>query len=610
MAGHRNPAGAAGRARAGCAGPIGRHRAIVAVPRDGKEIRMMTVATAPASNLRQGGRLLVDQLLIHGVDLAFCVPGESFLAALDAMHDAADRLRLVTCRHEATASHMAEAYGKLTGRPGILFVTRGPGAAHAMVGVHTAFQDSTPMILFVGQIERATREREAFQEIDIKAMFGHTAKWAAEIDDAARIPELVSRAFHLAVSGRPGPVVLGLPEDMLLDRTDAPDAARYQVVRPAPAPAQIARMRAMLAGARRPIVILGGGGWSQQAVDDIRAFVEASNLPVAASFRCNDLLDNDHPCYIGDCGSGGPPALARRIREECDLLLVVGARLGEFSTHGYTTVVPPRPRQRLIHVHADAGELGRVYQGDLLIATGMDAFAAAARALAPIDRRPWDAWTRAARADYEANQTPGPCPGSFDYGQAMLQFSRAAPADAVITVDSGNFSGWLQRFYRVRRFRGMLAPTNGTMGYAIPAALAAKLAEPQRPAIAWVGDGGFMMSGHELATAALYGAAIVVVCVNNAGYGTIRMHQARTFPGRYPATALRNPDFAAYARLFGGYGEVVERTGQFLPAFDRALKAGVPAVLELRLDPEAVSTRVTLSELAEATRAGRPILAR
>lgn len=570
----------------------------------------MTAASAPASNLRQGGRILVDQLLIHGADLAFCVPGESFLAALDAMHDCADRLRLVTCRHEATASQMAEAHGKLTGRPGILFVTRGPGAAHAMVGIHTAFQDSTPMILFVGQIDRVTREREAFQEIDIKAMFGHTAKWAAEIDDVRRIPELVSRAFHLAVSGRPGPVVLGLPEDMLLERSDAADVARYQVVRPSPAAAQMQELRKALAGAKRPIAILGGGGWTQQAVDDIRAFVEASNLPVAASFRATDLLDNDHPCYIGDCGSGGPPSVARRIREECDLLLVVGARLGEFSTHSYTTVMPPKPRQRLIHVHADADELGRVYQGELLIASGMAEFAAAARALAPIERRAWDGWTRAARADYEANQEPGPCPGALDYGQAMKQFTRMLPAEAIVTVDSGNFSGWLQRFHRVRRFRGFVAPTNGTMGYAIPAALAAKLAEPKRPVVAWVGDGGFLMSGHELATAAMYRLPIVVCCVNNAGYGTIRMHQARAYPGRYPATALVNPDFAAYARLFGGHGEVVERTEQFLPALDRALKSGLPAVLELRVDPQAISTRVTLDELADATREGRPILAR
>ncbi|MGQ0675336.1 MAG: thiamine pyrophosphate-dependent enzyme, partial [Rhodospirillales bacterium] len=562
-------------------------------------------------NRRSGGRILEDQLLIHGADMAFCVPGESFLDALDAMHDARDRLKLVACRHEATASHMAEAHGKLTGRPGLCFETRGPGAAHAMIGVHTAFQDSTPLILFVGQIERATREREAFQEIDIKAMFGHTAKWAADIDDAARIPELVSRAFHVACSGRPGPVVLGLPEDMLTEHSEAGDVERYKVVRPAPAPAEMARLRGILAQAKRPVVMLGGGGWTEQAVEDIRAFVEANNLPVAASFRCVDLLDNDHPCYIGETSVGGaPPELPKRIREYCDVLLAVGARLGEFSTHGYMLVAPPRPRQRLIHVHADPDELGRVYQGELLIAAGMAAFAAAARGLAPVERPPWADWTRQARAEYERNQTPGPCPGTFDLGQAIKQFTAALPGDAIVTIDSGNFGGWVQRFHRVRRFRGFIGPANGTMGYAIPAALAAKLAEPKRPVVAWVGDGGFLMSAHELATAMQYGAAIVVLVVTNDAYGTIRMHQARAYPGRYPATELSNPDFAAFARAFGAHGETVERTAEFLPALEHALKSGKPAVVAMKLDPEAISSRVTLAQLAEATRTGTPILAR
>ncbi len=563
------------------------------------------------ANRRSGGRVLVDQLRVHGADMAFCVPGESFLDALDAMHDAGGWLKLVTCRHEATASHMAEAHGKLTGRPGICFVTRGPGAAHAMIGVHTAFQDSTPMILFVGQIERATRDREAFQEIDIKAMFGHTAKWAADIDDASRIPELISRAFHVATSGRPGPVVLGLPEDMLVDRTEAADAERYKVVRPAAVPAEMAGLREILSSAKRPIVMLGGGGWSDRAVAGMRRFVEANNLPVVASFRCVDLLDNAHPNYAGETTVGGaPPELPKRIREECDVLLVVGARLGEFSTHGYTLVVPPKPRQRLIHVFADPDELGRVYQGELMIASGMEEFAVAAAALPAIERRPWDDWTRAARGDYERNQTPGPCPGAFDLGQAIKQFTAALPADAVVTIDSGNFGGWVQRFHRVRRFRGFIGPANGTMGYGIPAALAAKLAEPKRPVVAWVGDGGFMMSAHELATAVQYRANIVVLVVSNGIYGTIRMHQARAYPGRYPGTELSNPDFAAFARSFGAHGETVERTADFMPALERALNAGKPAVVELKLDPEAISSRVTLKQLAEATRTGTPILAR
>ena len=573
----------------------------------------MTAAQAASStpNRRSGGRVLVDQLRIHGADMAFCVPGESFLDALDAMHDAGGWLKLVTCRHEATASHMAEAHGKLTGRPGICFVTRGPGAAHAMIGIHTAFQDSTPMILFVGQIERATRDREAFQEIDIKAMFGHTAKWASDIDDPARIPELISRAFHVACSGRPGPVVLGLPEDMLTERTEAGDAARYRIVRPAPAPAQMAHLREILASAKRPIAMLGGGGWTQTAVDGIRGFIEANNLPAMASFRCVDLLDNDHPNYIGEISAGGaPPELPKRIREGCDVLLVVGARLGEFSTHGYTLVAPPKPRQRLIHVYADPDELGRVYQGELLIASGMEEFASAAAALPAVERRPWDDWTREARRDYERNQTPGPCPGAFDLGQAIKQFTAALSEDAVVTIDSGNFGGWVQRFHRARRFRGFIGPANGTMGYGIPAALAVKLAEPTRPVVAWVGDGGFLMSGHELATAVQYGANIVVLVVSNGIYGTIRMHQARAYPGRYPGTELSNPDFAAFARSFGAHGETVERTAQFLPALERALTAGKPAVVELKQDPEAISSRVTLAQLAEATRTGTPILAR
>ena len=573
---------------------------------------MTTAQTLSAgANRRSGGRVLVDQLLVHGADMAFCVPGESFLDALDAMHDVAARLKLVTCRHEATASHMAEAHGKLTGRPGVCFVTRGPGAAHAMIGVHTAFQDSTPMILFVGQIERATRDREAFQEIDIKAMFGHTAKWAADIDDASRIPELISRAFYVACSGRPGPVVLGLPEDVLTDRTEAGDASRYKIVRPAPGPAEMARLHEILAGAKRPIVMLGGGGWSEKAVQNIRGFVEANNLPVVASFRCVDLLDNNHPNYIGETSAGGAcPELPKRIREDCDVLLVIGARLGEFSTHSYTLVVPPKPRQRLIHIYADPDELGRVYQGELTIASGMEEFASAAAAMPTIERRSWDDWTHAARGEYERNQTPGPCPGIFDLGQAIKQFTAALSIDAVVTIDSGNFGGWVQRFHRVRRFRGFIGPANGTMGYAIPAALAVKLAEPKRPVIAWVGDGGFLMSGHELATAVQYGANIVVLVVSNGIYGTIRMHQARAYPGRYPGTELSNPDFAAFARSFGAHGETVERTEQFLPALERALKAGKPAVLELKLDPEAISSRVTLKQLAEATRSGTPILAR
>src|SRR6185437_5026475 len=384
------------------------------------------MTTSSASNQRTGGQILVDQLKIHGVDLAFCVPGESYLGVLDALWDAREAIRLVTTRNEIGACNMAEAYGKITGRPGICLVTRGPGASHAMVGIHTAFQDSTPLILFVGQVAREARERESFQEIDVKLMFGHTAKSAAEIEDPRRIPEMVSHAFHVAVSGRPGPVVLALPEDMVLERCEAEDAARYQVVRPSPSAAQLARLRELLAHARRPLMMVGGGGWSKQAADDIVAFAEANDLPTCASFRCQDIFDNRHPNYVGDCGTGIAPSLAERVKG-CDLLLVVGARLGEITTQGYTIVEPPRPKQPLIHVHADPDELGRVYQGELLIASGMAELAAAAKALPPVDHAAWADWAAGAREDYLKTLEPGPSPGSLDLGRVIRMVNERMP---------------------------------------------------------------------------------------------------------------------------------------------------------------------------------------
>jgi acetolactate synthase-1/2/3 large subunit len=551
------------------------------------------------TNQRTGGQVLVDQLKIHGVDLAFCVPGESYLGVLDALWDARDAIRLITTRNEIGACNMAEAYGKVTGRPGVCLVTRGPGASHAMVGIHTAFQDSTPLILFVGQVAREAREREAFQEIDVKQMFGHTTKWAAEITDPRRIPEMVSHAFHTAMNGRPGPVVLSLPEDMVVERCETQDAAHYQVVRPSPSGASMTRLRELLAKAKQPLLMVGGGGWSKEATRDIVAFAEANNLPACASFRCQDLFDNRHRNYVGDCSVGILPALAKRIRET-DLLLVVGARLGELTTQGYTLVEPPRPKQPLIHVHADANELGRVYQGELLIAAGMAEFAAAAKALKPVDHSAWDEWAESARRDYIKSLEPDPSPGTLDYGRVMKMIGETVPPETIMASDAGNFAGWLNRFYQFPGYRTLVGPTNGAMGYGVPAAVAAKLIHPDRPVLCFAGDGGFMMTGQELATAVQYGANVVFLVVNNGLYGTIRMYQEREYPNRYPATELRNPDFAAYARAFGAHGETVRETAEFPAAFARALAAGTPAVIELRLDPEAITSRTTLTALRNA----------
>jgi acetolactate synthase-1/2/3 large subunit len=566
---------------------------------------MTAKANTRTANTRTGGQVLIGLVLIHGVDLAFCVPGESYLAALDAMHDVQDRLRLVTCRHEAPASQMAEANGKLTGRPGICFVTRGPGASHAMVGVHTAFQDSTPMILFIGLIGREMKEREAFQEIDLKAMFGHTTKWAAEIDDARRIPEMVMRAFQTATSGRPGPVVLGLPEDMLVDKVDAVDCLPYQRVEPSPSIGDMQRLCTLLAGAKAPAMIIGGGTWTPQAVADITAFAEANEIPAAVSFRCQDKFDNASPCYVGDCSTSMSAGLIERMKG-ADLVLVVGARLGEITTQGYTLFEPPVPRQTLIHIHPDVEELGRVYQAALYVNAGMAEFAAAAKALPPVDAVAWRAGTKAARAAFEAGQKPDhPKPGALDLGQVVEIMRRKLPADAIMANDAGNFSGWLHRFWRFTRYPSQLGPTNGAMGYGYPAGLAAKLTHPDRVAIAWVGDGGFLMSGQELATAVQYGANVIAMVVNNNLYGTIRMHQEREYPGRNPATTLVNPDFAAYARAFGAHGETVTQTEEFEAAFDRALYAGKPVVMELRIDPEVITTKTTLSAMREASLAKR-----
>jgi acetolactate synthase-1/2/3 large subunit len=556
-------------------------------------------STSTRDNLRSGGQILIDQLAIHGVDMAFCVPGESYLAALDAFYDKRDQMKLIVCRQEGGAAYMADAYGKLTGKPGICFVTRGPGATNAAVGVHTAFQDSTPMILFIGQVARDQVEREAFQEIDFRRMYGQMAKWVAQIDDAARIPEYVSQAFHRAVNGRPGPVVLALPEDMLTDRVAVSDAGPYRVSRGAPSTELMNDFQERLAKAKRPLMIIGGGGWDLAAVRDIRSFAEAANLPVGCSFRCQDLYDNTLPNYVGDVGIGINPKLAERVKTS-DLLIVVGARLGEMTTSGYTLLDIPVPRQPLVHVYADPEELGRVYQAVLPINSGMAQFAHMAAKLGKIDHSAWDAWTAAARTDYLDNMKHVAVPGAVQMGDIMQWLRGHLPDDAIITNGAGNYATWAHRFYQYKTFRSQLGPTNGSMGYGVPAGVAAKLAAPKRTVVSFNGDGCFMMNGQELATAVQYGANVIFLVINNGMYGTIRMHQEKTYPARVSGTDLHNPDFAALAIAYGAHGEVVEKTEDFAAAFQRAEAAGKPALIEIRIDPEAITPRLTLTQMRDA----------
>ncbi len=550
---------------------------------------------------RTGGQLLVDALKVHGADIAFGVPGESYLAVLDAFYESQHDIRFVICRQEGGAANMADAYGKLTGRPGICFVTRGPGATNASIGIHTAFQDSTPLILFIGQVGSEVAEREAFQEIDYRRMYGQMAKWVAQIDRAERVPEMVSHAFHLAVSGRPGPVVLALPEDMQTSIATVADTAPYQRVAAHPGAADMDKLRGLLAQSQRPFVMLGGGGWNAQACADLQAFAAANALPVGCAYRCQDLFDNRHPNYVGDIAVGLNPALEQRIRE-ADLLLAIGPRLGEWTTINYTLIDIPRPKQKFVHVHAGAEELGRVYQGDLLINSGMPEFAAAARALKPVAAA-WHDATLAARSEYEAWQKPVAVPGALNMSEVILFLRDRLPPETIITNGAGNFTLWPHRFYRYTGFRTQLGPTSGAMGYGVPSGVAAKLVHPGRPVVSFAGDGDFLMSGQELATAMQYGAKVIFLVVNNGMYGTIRMHQEKHYPGRVSGTELRNPDFAALARAYGLHAEIVEKTADFAPAFERAFNADTAALLELRIDPDAISPRATLSAIrAEAMR--------
>ncbi|MFA7281156.1 MAG: thiamine pyrophosphate-binding protein [Sterolibacterium sp.] len=554
---------------------------------------------------RNGARILVDQLIAQEVGHVFCVPGESFLAVLDALHDSS--IALTVCRQEGGAAMMAEAQGKLTGRPGICFVTRGPGATNAAAGVHIAQQDSTPLILFVGQVARSMRWREAFQELDYRAVFGSMAKWVVEIDDPGRIPELVSRAFYTAMSGRPGPVVVALPQDMLSEETAVADALPCTVPESHPGNADMRMLQEKLAQASRPLMVLGGSRWSAGAVANIRTFAERFALPVACSFRRQMLFDHDHTGYAGDIGIGINPKLAERVRQ-ADLLLLIGARFSEIPSQGYELVGIPIPAQTLVHVHADAGELGKLYQPELAIQATPDAFAAELLRLnAPI-ACPWLEWARATRQDFLAWSDPAPIrlPGQLQMSQVMQALAATLPADTIVCNGAGNFASWVHRFWRFRHYGTQLAPTSGSMGYGVPAAIGAKRLYPDRCVVAFAGDGDFMMHGQELATSVQYELPIIVILLDNGMFGTIRMHQEREYPGRVIGSTLCNPDFAALARAYGAFGERVETTAEFAPALQRALASGQPAILHCLLDPEAITPTTTLSSLRAAGLQGLP----
>ena len=546
---------------------------------------------------RTGGQILVDQLVIQGVERLSCVPGESYLAVLDALHDA--KIDVLVCRNEGGAAMMAEAYGKLTGKPGICFVTRGPGATNASHGVHIAAQDSTPMILFIGQVERGMREREAFQEVDYKAFFGSIAKWVVEVESARRLPELMARAFRIACQGRPGPVVIALPEDMLTETADVGDAPKVALAESWPGPDSMARFGELLRKAQKPLFILGGSRWSEAAQKSFISFSEKFSVPVTTSFRRSHLFPSDHPNYVGDVGIGPNPKLAARVKD-ADLLVLVGARMSEMPSSAYTLIDVPTPRQTLVHVHPGAEELGKVYQPALAIQATPDAFCQSLAELGQPNDTPWASAMRTARQDFlDWTGSPPKLPGKFQYGEVMRWLSERLPAETIIANGAGNYAIWVHRYYRFRKLGTQLAPTSGSMGYGVPAAVLAKRQFPDRPVVAFAGDGCFMMNGQEFATAVQYGIALVVIVVDNSMYGTIRMHQEREYPNRVSATLLKNPDFSAYAKAFGGHGERVETTEEFAPAFERALKSGKPAIVHCLIDPEAITPARTLSQIRD-----------
>lgn len=558
---------------------------------------------------KHAGQLLVECLVAQGVTHAFGVPGESYLAVLDGFHACRDQIQFVICRQEGGASFMAEAHGKLTGRPGVCFVTRGPGATNASIGVHTAFQDSTPMVLFIGDVASDMRDREAFQEVDFQSFFGPSTKGFAKrverIDDAKRIPEYVARAFATAMNGRPGPVVLVLPEDMLVQAVQAVALPRVEAVEAWSDPGSLRKLREMLLQAQKPVVIAGGGGWTVQSAQALQRFAENWKLPVGNAFRFQDTFDNHHPLYAGDVGIGINPKLAQRIRES-DLILAIGPRLGEMTTGGYTLIDAPRPRQKLVHIHSDPEELNRVYQADLAINASMSAAARSMEVLTAPTTLPWEAWTTAANADYVANLVPQALPGDIDMPAIVAMLQKHLPEDAVLTNGAGNFASWIHRFYKhhglVKGHKTQLAPTNGAMGYGVPAGIAAAITTG-RTAFTIAGDGDFMMNGQELATAMQYGAKSIIVLLNNGMFGTIRMHQEREYPEHISGTPLRNPDFVMLANAFGYVGARVTCTEEFEPQLLAALERSTGTLIEVMLSPEVITTRGTLAAITSAAKA-------
>jgi len=548
-------------------------------------------------NTRSGGEILIDQLSIHGVRHAFCVPGESYLAALDAFFGS--DIKLTVCRHESTAAIMAESVGKVTGRPGICFVTRGPGATNASAGVHIALQDSSPMIVFVGQVGRDMRDREAFQELDYRAVFGSMTKWATEIDDPLRIPEIVSRAFYTACNGRPGPVVIALPEDMLCERVSVSDATGFEPVEIWPGLNDMSRLQKLLWSAKRPVALIGGSRWTEQACAALMRFAERFALPVATTFRRGHLFDAMHRCYAGDFGIGPNPKLLARVKG-ADLVLLIGGRFGEMPSQSYTVFDIPEPQVTLVHVHPGAEELGRVYHPRLAINAAPTAFCAALEALQPPTEIPWRGESDTAHADYLSwGEKATAVPGAVNLGEIMVWLRDNLPPDAIMTQGAGNFSGWVHRFYRVRRFGGLVGATSGSMGYGLPAALAMQTLHPDRLVVCVAGDGDFLMTGQDFATAVQYKLPVIVLVADNGIYGTIRMHQEREYPGRVIATDLRNPDFVAYALAFGGYGAVVDKSTDFPAAFAAARASGKPSIIHLKIDPEAITPTATLTGIRE-----------
>jgi acetolactate synthase-1/2/3 large subunit len=552
---------------------------------------------------RTGGQLIVDCLKAQGVEHVFCVPGESYLAVLDALHDA--DINVTVCRQEGGATMMADATARLTGRPGIVMVTRGPGATNASPGIHIAEHDSVPLIMFVGQIENGMRGRGAFQEMDYRAFFGSTAKWVTEIDDPARIPEIISRAFHVAMQGRPGPVIIALPEDVLIESAAVAAGPRVEAIETWPGQTQMAELQKRIWAAKKPIMILGGSGWSEKSVASVTRFAERFDMPIVTSFRRAMLFNGDHPNYAGELGIGPNPKLKARI-EQSDLVILVGGRMAEMPSQSYTLFNIPKPQVDFVHVHADAEELGRVYHPTLGINATPRAFAAALETLQPPNVIPWSADTKQAREDFLSwTDQPPRGPGALDMGQAMLWLRNYLPEDAIICNGAGNYAIWVGRFLRFRKFATQLAPNSGSMGFGLPASVGAKRQFPDRMVVAFAGDGCFLMNGQEFATAVQYDLPIIAVIVDNGMYGTIRMHQEREYPGRVSATKLKNPDFAAYAKAFGGYGERVEKTEDFGPAFERAVASGKPAILHCIVDPEAITPATTLTKLREASLAAK-----